>query len=124
MNKALLVCVAFVLSACSAVPPKPDKHSSMVYLSVYNREVLLAQKVDGKTVDDGRYFRLEPGRHKLEVLAISDQDEGTMLSRFATIEFDNFLPEGIYYLSLVTNSTSINLQLLDGNRTLIKEAAI
>lgn len=124
MKKILVVCMLLVISACSTVIPAPDKASSLVYLSANNKNTLLAQRIDGKTVSDGRYFRLEPGAHELEVLIVSQSFEGGTVSRFANVEFDNFQADNSYRLSLIGGSHNLHLQLHDEKGALVKEISI
>ncbi|MFJ4144439.1 hypothetical protein [Pseudomonas sp. NPDC089734] len=124
MKKLLIVCSLLIISACSTVLPAPDKTSSLVEMSANNKNTLLAQKVDGSTVRDGRYFQLSPGAHELEVLIVSQSFEGSTVSRFASFKFDHFLPESRYNLKLVGGSHNLHLQLRDETGELIKEVSL
>lgn len=62
---ARLLVPALLLQACAA--PLPPALPGMAWVSVAARpgEVLMAQRLDGQRVADGRFFQLSPGAHSL-----------------------------------------------------------
>ncbi|MTZ13494.1 hypothetical protein [Stutzerimonas degradans] len=55
------------LAGCSLWMPKPDPNQAWVDLKPHGETQLQALAVDGKALDDGRYFQVEPGSRTLEM---------------------------------------------------------
>lgn len=68
-----------LLSACAGHLPKPDPSDAWVGLREETQNSMLAEKLDGVELKDGRYFQVKPGGHKLELLlykeGVTEQDE-------------------------------------------------
>ncbi|WP_338524932.1 hypothetical protein NUH87_04450 [Pseudomonas batumici] len=88
-----------LLSACAAPVPKADPSEAWIGLGQGSSDDLLAERVDGKRVDDGRYFEVAPGKHDLNVLLVqgangnSEQPECT-----GQVEYDQFKAGKHYHL--------------------------
>ncbi|WP_110949212.1 PA0061/PA0062 family lipoprotein [Pseudomonas bohemica] len=69
-----------VLSACAGPMPKADSSKAWIGLQEEPSGVLMAEDVDGKRLNDGRYFDVKPGAHKLDVDLIVERggDDGQM----------------------------------------------
>lgn len=54
-----------LLGACAA--PLPARDAAMAWVDLYASasDVLMAEKLDGKRLNDGRYFQMVPGDHEL-----------------------------------------------------------
>lgn len=63
-----LLAAVCLLSACAGPLPKPDPKEAWVGLRDDNQNVVLAEKVDGKNINDGRFFEVQPGKHDLQVM--------------------------------------------------------
>ncbi|RJG12686.1 hypothetical protein D3879_05225 [Pseudomonas cavernicola] len=59
--------LALALSGCASPLPKPDPQLAWVDLYATAGYTLMANKLDDKRVNDGRYFQVSPGQHELEV---------------------------------------------------------
>ncbi|BCQ61521.1 hypothetical protein PBOI14_32710 [Pseudomonas sp. Boi14] len=59
-----LVCL---LSACAGPLPKADPQQAWIDLAPESPNDLLADSVDGKRLNDGRYFQVSPGQHRLRM---------------------------------------------------------
>lgn len=59
--------LVLLLSACAGPMPQPDPKEAWISLEEEGPSDLLAERVDGKNVDDGRYFEVQPGAHRLDV---------------------------------------------------------
>ncbi|NBF09111.1 hypothetical protein [Pseudomonas sp. Fl4BN1] len=59
-----LVCL---LSACAGPMPQPDPSQAWIGLQEEAPNDLMAERVDGQKIDDGRYFQVQPGAHRLDV---------------------------------------------------------
>lgn len=96
--KPALLAVLALLSACNTTPlPAHDSAQAWVDLSMLGGKAILAEKVDGKRLDDGRYFQLTPGSHTLEFrydyevnipLTIMSQPSERMC--YITVQYDGF----------------------------------
>ncbi|WP_397458462.1 hypothetical protein AB3464_28160 [Pseudomonas asplenii] len=62
--------LAVLLSACAGPLPKADPSEAWIGLQDEAPNDLLAEKVDGKSINDGRFFEVTPGAHKLDVMLV------------------------------------------------------
>ncbi|WP_397452650.1 hypothetical protein [Pseudomonas sp. NA-150] len=65
-----------LLSACAGPMPKADPSEAWIGFSSDAQGSLLAEDVDGKRLNDGRYFEVTPGSHKLDVALFIDGGPG------------------------------------------------
>jgi hypothetical protein len=88
-----------VLSACAGPMPKADPSEAWIGLQEEPSGVLMAEDLDGKRLNDGRYFDVKPGAHRLDVELIveGNGDDGQMNCE-AGIRFDQFRAGGHYTL--------------------------
>lgn len=56
-----------LLAACAGPMPQPDPSEAWIGLREEAPNDLLAERVDGQKIDDGRYFQVKPGAHRLDV---------------------------------------------------------
>lgn len=56
-----------LLSACAGPMPQPDPSQAWIGLQEEAPNDLMAERVDGQKIDDGRYFQVKPGAHRLDV---------------------------------------------------------
>jgi hypothetical protein len=66
MSRPLLAC-CLLLSACAGPLPEPDPQRAWVDLYSAPGDVLLAERLDRLSVNDGRYYQLTPGPHQLQL---------------------------------------------------------
>ena len=71
--------LALLLTACAGPMPKQDPGEAWIGLQEEGNSDLMAERVDGKNINDGRYFEVTPGAHKLDVTlyegATGDENE-------------------------------------------------
>lgn len=67
MRKPPLLFLLPLLGACAGPLPAPDPQQAWVELYARAADTLLAERVDGEVLGDGRYFQVPPGKHRLEV---------------------------------------------------------
>lgn len=61
-----LLAIVALSTACSITPMPPhDPQMAWVDLSMLNGKAILAERLDGTRLADGRYFQVTPGRHSL-----------------------------------------------------------
>jgi hypothetical protein len=65
MRYLLLFVSLILLGACAA--PLPARDPGMAWVDLYTpaSDVLMADELDGKRLNDGRYFQVTPGAHEL-----------------------------------------------------------
>jgi hypothetical protein len=80
-----------VLSACAGPMPKADPSEAWIGLQEEPSDVLMAEDLDRKRLNDGRYFDVKPGAHTLavELIVEGNGDDGQM-NCDAGIRFDQF----------------------------------
>ncbi|MGX5217381.1 PA0061/PA0062 family lipoprotein [Pseudomonas sp. S9] len=66
MHRIALTACALALTACASELPQPSPDQAWVDLYASAGYLLMANKLDGKRLDDGRYFQVPPGAHDLE----------------------------------------------------------
>jgi hypothetical protein len=62
-----------LLSACAGPIPKADPSEAWIGLKEDAPNDLMAERVDGKRVDDGRFFEVTPGDHRLDVTLFEEE---------------------------------------------------
>ncbi|NWD05686.1 PA0061/PA0062 family lipoprotein [Pseudomonas gingeri] len=115
-----LVCL---LSACAGPVPKADPSQAWIGLQGESSDDLLAERVDGKRVDDGRYFEVTPGKHSLEVTLIQgangddDQPECS-----GNVVYDQFKAGRQYHLVESGSGTDVGAVLMNDHGKQVAES--
>lgn len=80
-----------VLSACAGPMPKADPSEAWIGLQEEPSGVLMAEDLDGKRLNDGRYFEVKPGAHKLDLdLIVEGNGDDGEINCQTGIRFDQF----------------------------------
>ncbi|WP_346830380.1 hypothetical protein ABDX87_25510 [Pseudomonas abietaniphila] len=80
-----------VLSACAGPMPKAGPSEAWIGLQEEPSGVLMAEDLDGKRLNDGRYFDVKPGAHTLDVdLIVEGSGDDGQMNCEAGIRFDQF----------------------------------
>ncbi|EIK93466.1 lipoprotein [Pseudomonas sp. M47T1] len=99
-----------LLSACAGTMPKPDPHDAWVGLQEEARDNMMAEKLDGHPIKDGRFFQVAPGKHSMQVAVYAASsvyvDDKTC---HGTLTYARFKPDEHYELR--ETSTGANMQL-------------
>ena len=68
MRHFITLLLATLLAAC-ANPPLPADNPQMAWVDLYTQfgRLVMADKLDGKRLNDGRYFQVTPGAHELGI---------------------------------------------------------
>jgi hypothetical protein len=86
-----LLGVVAVLSACAGPMPKADPSEAWIGLQEEPSGVLMAEDLDGKRLNDGRYFDVKPGAHTLDVnLIVEGSGDDGQVDCQAAIRFNQF----------------------------------
>ncbi|BBP77476.1 hypothetical protein CCU68_25740 [Pseudomonas gingeri NCPPB 3146 = LMG 5327] len=115
-----LVCL---LSACAGPVPKADPSQAWIGLQGESSDDLLAERVDGKRVDDGRYFEVTPGKHNLEVTLIQgangDDDQPECSGH---VVYDQFKAGRQYHLVESGSGTDVGAVLMNDHGKQVAES--
>jgi hypothetical protein len=132
--RQLLLCVAVVLiSACTSTPvPPADPQQAWVDFATPTpgAKLVMAQRLDGKNLNDGRYFQMPPGAHELMVRFDFEVPSGGGLSGFSamqyrtcfmTLQYEHFQAGQRYVLEGRSLAFTPNIRLYDSARQLLAE---
>lgn len=67
--RAVLALLTFATLAGCANPPLPAVDPGKAWIDMFTTtgRLVMAESLDGRKLNDGRYFQVEPGSHELEV---------------------------------------------------------
>ena len=133
MRQLLLPIVALLLSACASTPlPPVDPHQAWVDFATPTpgAKLVMAQRLDGKNLPDGRYFQVSPGSHELMVRFDFEVPTGGSLNGFGqtadrtcfiTLQYDHFEAGQRYRLEGRSLAFTPNIRLYNAARELLAE---
>lgn len=107
-----------LLSGCAAIP-KADPSEAWIGLQEDPQSDLLAERVDGKRLNDGRYFEVTPGAHRLDMtLFVDGMGDENLEECQAHIDFKQFKAGEHYKLveSSLGEEYRINLEDTQGKQ--------
>lgn len=88
MLKIIAISSILMLAGCTTQKVTPDASSSVINFAHDVNSFLVAQRVDGVRVDEGRYFRVLPGQRELEVLVVNTGEENAFPSNFVKLSYE------------------------------------
>ena len=100
--------LACLLGACAGPMPRPDPQEAWVALREETQDLVLAENVDGKPLDDGRYFEVQPGRHDLAMMIFHQQTNDEQQTCQVNLDYSGF-KAGEHY-RLVESSLGLDLR--------------
>lgn len=127
MRSHLLLALA-LLGGCASPLPSHDPQMAWVDLYTTPGKTLMAERLDGKPVNDGRYYQVTPGKHELVVRfqyeipsgggmgAMSDPSELTCRVK---VVYDDFAAGQRYQLELRPQLRSALALLTDSSGKLV-----
>ncbi|MBF8008388.1 hypothetical protein IZT72_27750 [Pseudomonas brenneri] len=134
MRQLLPALVAIFLSACASTPiPPADPQQAWVDFATPTpgAKLVMAQRLDGKNLNDGRYFQVPPGSHELmvrfdfEVYAGGGLGSGLSQPQdrtcFITVQYDQFEAGQRYRLEGRSLGFIPNIRLYNAQRQLLAE---
>ncbi|MEW7857264.1 hypothetical protein AB2M95_15255 [Pseudomonas chlororaphis] len=106
--------LVLLLSACAGPMPKADPNEAWISLEEEGSSDLLAERVDGKNVDDGRYFEVQPGAHRLDVTLFEEVGgDSNQVDCRGQVSYPNFKAGEHYKLVESTLGTEVRARLYD-----------
>ena len=133
MRQLMLPVATLLLSACTSTPVPPmDPQQAWVDFATPTpgAKLVMAQRLDGKNLDDGRYFQFPPGSHELMVRFDFEVPTGGSLNGFGqmtdrtcfmTVEYANFAAGQRYRLEGRSLGYTPNIRLYNAARQLLAE---
>lgn len=133
MRQLLLPITALFLSACASTPiPPVDPHQAWIDFTTPTpgAKLVMAQRLDGKNLNDGRFFQVPPGSHELMVRFDFEVNTGAGLGGldqtrdrtcFMTLQYDNFQAGQRYVLEGRSLAFTPNIRLYNAARQLLAE---
>ncbi|MFO2465375.1 hypothetical protein OOJ96_16545 [Pseudomonas sp. 15FMM2] len=134
MHQFLLPLAVIFLSACASTPiPPADPQQAWVDFATPTpgAKLVMAQRLDGKSLNDGRYFQVPPGSHELMVRFDFEVPSGGGLGGglsqpqdrtcFITVQYDHFEAGQRYRLEGRSLAFTPNIRLYNAQRQLLAE---
>lgn len=108
--------VVLLLSACAGPMPKADPSEAWIGLQEEAPNDLMAERLDGKRVDDGRYFEVTPGAHRLDVTLFEEEaGDDNQQDCQGRVQYDHFKAGEHYTLVETSLGTTVRAELKDGH---------
>ena len=133
MRQLLLPVTALFLSACASTPlPPVDPHQAWVDFATPTpgAKLVMAQRLDGKNLNDGRFFQVPPGSRELMVRFDFEVPTGGSLGGlsqtqdrtcFMTLQYDSFQAGQRYVLEGRSLGYTPNIRLYNTARQLLAQ---
>lgn len=128
MRQPLMLLTVSTLAACSnPLPPIDTKQAWVDLYTITPGRLVMADRLDGTRLNDGRYFQVTPGPHELivrfdyEVYAGGFTSEPVDRTCYLTVRYDNFQAGQRYRLEARAMSMTPNAWLYDADRKVLAE---
>ena len=132
MRYLVLIVSLLLLGACAS--PLPPRDPGMAWVDLYTTasDLLMAEELDGKRVNDGRYFQITPGAHELIARFQFEAHGGGMDMRSEPIQrtcelrvrYDDFAAGQLYRIEARTLAMSAQGWLYDDQRNVLARARV
>lgn len=133
MRQLLLCTTVLFLSACASTPI-PPANPTQAWIDFATptpgAKLVMAQRLDGKNLNDGRYFQVPPGSHELMVRFDFEVPTGgsfggfgqtTDRTCFMTLQYNDFQAGQRYVLEGRSLAYTPNIRLYNAARQLLAE---
>lgn len=133
MRYLAVLSAVLVLSACASPVPAPDPSQAWVELRSHAGTLLMADRLDGQRLNDGRYFQVPAGAHELQARFQFEVNGGGGLDgayepRQVTCEirmrYDNFVAGQRYRLEARPMQMKAQAWLYDEQRNMLARGKI
>lgn len=121
------------LVACAGPLPAPDPHKAWVEIYTMPGYLLMADKLDGLDLRDGRFFQVPPGAHELEGRFQFDVNHGGLanagggpiqITCYLQVRYDNFVAGQRYRLEARPLAMKAQGWLYDEQRNVLARARV
>ncbi|MDH4610619.1 hypothetical protein [Pseudomonas sp. BN102] len=127
MRTLLALMLLASLTACAGKLPEPDPRMAWVDIRHDPSDVLMANRLDGKRWNDGRYYQVLPGKHELELRYQFEigggggfmNTEPTILTCYMELHYDNFQAGQRYRVEARNAANQPMAWLYDGQRNVL-----
>lgn len=125
-----LILASAALAGCAGPMPAVDPHLAWVEMRTTTGTLVMADKVDGESTYDGRYFQITPGPHTLQVRYDYEVryggftamgNEYTELTCFVEVKYDHFAAGQRYRIEVRSLTNNVSAELLDAQRNVLAE---
>lgn len=122
-----------VLSACASPLPQPDPHQAWVELYSPAGNLLMADRLDGRRLNDGRYFQVPAGAHELQARFQFEVNSGGGLDGLSEprqvtcelrVRYDSFVAGQHYRLEARPMQMKAQAWLYDAQRNVLARAKV
>jgi hypothetical protein len=130
MRLMTLTLTLATLVGCAGPLPAMNPDMAWVDMRTMSGILVMADRLDGKSTYDGRYFQVSPGSHTLQVrydyeyrsggLAMAD-DDYSELTCFIEVQYDHFAAGQRYMLEVRSLANNIDAWLYDAERNTVAE---
>jgi len=127
MRAFLLLLMSAVLAACAGPMPPRDPQMAWIDLHATAGHMLMADRLDGERVADGRFFQVAPGAHELlmrfqyEVSGggVDEPSEPRQITCHLRIRYDDFVAGQRYRVEARPLAMRAQVWLYDAQRQLL-----
>lgn len=127
MRTLLALMLLASLTACAGKLPEPDPRMAWVDIRHDPSDVLMANRLDGKRWNDGRYYQVLPGKHELELRYQFEvgggggfmNTEPTILTCYMELHYDDFQAGQRYRVEARNAANQPMAWLYDGQRNVL-----
>ncbi|UVJ44086.1 hypothetical protein NVV94_00195 [Pseudomonas sp. LS1212] len=127
MRQPLIMLTLSTLGACASPLPPVDPQQAWVDMFTITGKLVMADRLDGKRLNDGRYFQVPPGQHELivrfdfEVPSGAFNTDPVERTCYLTVRYDSFQAGQRYRLEARAIAMQPNAWLYDSERRVVAE---
>ncbi|MBF8722359.1 hypothetical protein [Pseudomonas guariconensis] len=126
MRQPMMLIALSALGACaSPLPPVDPKQAWVDLYTITPGRTIMADRLDGQRLEDGRYFQVTPGRHELvvrfdyEVYSGGFSTDPTERTCYLTVRYDGFKAGERYRLEARAPVMQPQVLLFDASRKVV-----
>ncbi|MNG86059.1 hypothetical protein D3C76_410990 [compost metagenome] len=126
MRQPMMLIALSTLGACvSPLPPADPKQAWIELSTITPGRVIMADRLDGKRLNDGRYFQVTPGKHELvvrfdyEVYSGGFTTDPTERTCYLTVRYNDFKAGERYRLEARAPVMQPQVLLYDAKRNVV-----
>ena len=128
MRHLLIALALTLLAGCAGPLPAVDPQLAWVDMRTSSGTLIMADKVDGVTTYDGRYFQISPGSHRLQIRYDYEvryggfsalTDDYTELTCYIELSYDHFAAGQRYLIEGRSLANDVGAKLMDAQRNIL-----